>query len=264
MPHSGFFIPSHTHQRGDWRGSHQDKLQSRRTGSQRPWRSYRACEQWIERRPVRWLDVEQMLYCIPVEGSYLTMNGQWVSIRMRPSLRMCSRWPLARSSRFLRTRIAKRGLAPLFSCTWRRWRSIDRITETWNLVAAAREWRSVAREQLSDEAPYQVDVTKLPDRQGANDLEIIQPGGREKVRILVWSARKENQRSASSQRWESDVIICWNTAAALLTRSWILGSAALPARSRIQIRQLCLWRPWKAKILTESWMSVCNYNIYYM
>lgn len=75
-----------------------------------------------------------MLYCIPVRGWYLTMNGQWVSIRMRPSLRMCSRWPLARISRFLRTRMAKRGFAPLFSCTWRRWRSIDCITETWNAV----------------------------------------------------------------------------------------------------------------------------------
>lgn len=81
------------------------------------------------------------------------MNGQRVSIRMRPSLRMCSRWPLARISRFLRTLMAKRGLAPLFNCTWRRWRSINCITETWDLVGGSWKRRSVVTEGLQNKAP---------------------------------------------------------------------------------------------------------------
>lgn len=73
---------------------------------------------------------------------------------MRPSLRMCSRWPLVRISRFFRTLMAKRGLAPLFSCTWRRWRSIDCIIETWESGRGSRTWRAVVvgREELRDEA----------------------------------------------------------------------------------------------------------------
>lgn len=87
--------------------------------------------------------IKAILIRILLKNRHLTMNGQRVSVRIRPSLRMCSLWPLLRISFFLRTLMAKRHLMLLFNCTWERWKAIDYIIETWNLDLCQRVWAAV-------------------------------------------------------------------------------------------------------------------------
>lgn len=183
---------------------------------------------------------------------------------MRPSLRTCSRWPLARIRRFLRTLIAKRGLAPLFSCTWRRWRSIDCITETWNLVAAATRgdllWASSS-------------VTRLPTRSTWPNSPTAKVETIWKSFSLVDERRSGSlsdllARKTRGQPQVKDVNHMSLSAQILLRRrSLALGFLALlyflPA-AEYKSANYVFKGPERQKILTKSWMSLGSYNIYYM
>lgn len=170
------------------------------------------------------------------------MNGQWLSIKMRLSLRMCSCWPLLRISFFLRTLMAKRHLMLLFSCTLQTWRSIDYIIETWNLKEAAAQGVCVnvcellwdqPLPGLRDQTPQLLDC-KL----SGNHLSWKMRGVQDPC--LTCSQGKQRWAYIFFYRRKSHVVVVENSVVMLLTRFWSHGLAAPCDCSQIPTRQWCL------------------------